>query len=65
MVILVKGALFFVFMDLVGIVNVTTYVLWLCIVGYGVDRILKIERIAVSRAQPGRAHVPAMYKLST
>ena len=63
MVFLVEGALFFVFMDLVGMVNVTTYVLWLCLVGYGVDRILKVRRIPVSRAQP--THVPAMYKLST
>jgi hypothetical protein len=65
MVVLVRGALFFVFMDLVGMVNVATYVLWLCLVGYSVDRILKTERIPVSRAQPVRAHVPATYKLST
>ena len=64
MVFLVKGALFFVFMDLVNMVNVTTYVLWLCLAGYGVDRILKTRRIRVSRAQPVRAHVPAVYKLS-
>jgi len=65
MVVLVKAALFFVFLDLVGMVNATTYVLWLCLVGYGLDRILKIGRIPVRRAEPVGTHVPAMYKLST
>ena len=65
MVMFVRGALFFVFMDLVGMVNVMTYVLWLCLVGYGVDRILRTRRIPVSRAQRVRTHVPTMYKPST
>jgi hypothetical protein len=65
MLFLVKGALFFVFIDLVGMVNTTTYVLWLFLVGYGVNRILTIRTKPGSRAEPVRTHVPATYKLST
>jgi hypothetical protein len=65
MMLLVKGGLFFVFMGLSAMVSMVTYVLWLCLVGYGVDRVFKIGRIPVRRAQPVRTHVPATSKLST
>jgi hypothetical protein len=35
----IEGALFFKFMDLVGMVNTTTYVFWICVMGVAVDKL--------------------------
>jgi hypothetical protein len=65
MLFLVKGALFFVFIDLVGMVNTTTYVLWLCLVGYGVNRILARSTKPESRAKLAGIYTPAAYRYFT
>ncbi len=62
MSLMVNGALFFVFIDLVGMVNTTTYVLWLCLVGYSVNRILARSTKHESRAKLVGIHAPAAYR---